>query len=250
VNRASFLNRKRLSSGKHFFRCYLDEPQACRIALTTLSGLGHTTIGTPHFLSKQYDWIGQRIKTIQREAAKIRPAPTICDVQHREQFWGFDVVPDLQQFKKNLSLNRFTVQIDRLRNIRRKIPFGEELLSNPQSLLGLCRISGLTAIIAPDDNIAQEIFLFLQAFGIAIPGDMSLISFDNVSTSRYFPITTVDFGFSQAGFKVAHVFIGDMAVPVDSYGAIHTRCALVDRGSIGKPRRGELVLPFEIFPSA
>lgn len=245
TNTASHVGRSSLPLGGFFYRCFLDEPQACRKVLKRLVELGHTELGAPHFLSDRYDWIGQRIATLQHEATRFSPRPTIHTVRHREHFWGFEEVPDLQKIKETLATGPFAVQVDKARDIYRKAPFGEQLLADAESILGMCGTKQPTAIIAPNDNIAQEIFLLLYTFGIRIPRDISLISFDNVGTSRYFPISTVDFGLSTVGFKVAHLFIGDMAVPVDRHGTVHTRCTLLDRGSLAEARTTPLLLPRE-----
>ena len=65
----------------------------------------------------------------------------------------------------------------------------------------------------------------------------SLASYGKIvfAQSVLFPVSTVDYGFERLGYLAAHVFIGDIDVPCGSDGNVGGVCALMDRGSIGKP---------------
>jgi DNA-binding LacI/PurR family transcriptional regulator len=82
-----------------------------------------------------------------------------------------------------------------------------------------------------------EYYFWFRAAGIAIPRDLSMISFDNMTQSIFLPVSTIDFGLARLGYLAAHLLIGDIAVRADRHGFVPGPCTLADRGSIGAPSR-------------
>lgn len=66
----------------------------------------------------------------------------------------------------------------------------------------------VTAIIAPNDEMATRYYLSCNRAGKAIPRDMSLISFDNRYTLKPYPISSVDFGLEFLGYQAFHYIFG------------------------------------------
>jgi DNA-binding LacI/PurR family transcriptional regulator len=109
------------------------------------------------------------------------------------------------------------------------------------ALASLLRDHQVTALIALSDRMAREYHFWLKSVGIAVPENLSIVSFDNSPDSIAFPISTVDFGFSSLAYQAAHLFVGDIRVQADRLGNIASRPRLLERGSLGLPRRGRLV---------
>ena len=83
------------------------------------------------------------------------------------------------------------------------------------------------------DRLAREYFFWFNALGVAMPKDFSLISFDNIPESVFYPITTIDFGFARLGYRAAHILIDDIPVHAGRNGVVNSVCTVVDRGSVG-----------------
>jgi LacI family transcriptional regulator len=57
-----------------------------------------------------------------------------------------------------------------------------------------------TAIFASNDQTAIGVYQVAQELGLKIPGDLSVVGFDNISESRYMGLTTVDQFISEMGY--------------------------------------------------
>jgi hypothetical protein len=95
-------------------------------------------------------------------------------------------------------------------------------------------------IIAANDWVAAAYAMWLSQMGVRIPADISLLSFNNDIHFTHYPISTIDQGFANLGYRAAHVLIGDIPVRADRDGNIAVAPFPVDRGSLGRPRRGRL----------
>jgi DNA-binding LacI/PurR family transcriptional regulator len=78
--------------------------------------------------------------------------------------------------------------------------------------------------------------------GIAVPSEMSLISFDNSASITPLPVSTVDFGFGNLGYSAFHLIYGDVTIHRDRAGNVAGRPVVIHRGSIGPPRSGDVAL--------
>ncbi len=97
-----------------------------------------------------------------------------------------------------------------------------------------------TAVIAPNDYTAFFHYHWLTANGVRIPEQLSLISFDNDVACSLLPLSTVDFGLGYLGYAAFHLFSGIVPVGRHRNGTVSSRPQLLDRGSIGPPRKGIL----------
>ncbi len=95
----------------------------------------------------------------------------------------------------------------------------------------------VTAWIAPRDQTAYHLFWWMQAAGLNVPEDLSLISFDNRNARG---VSSVDFGFGYLGYAAFHSIFGIINLRRSRGGNIPNRPFLLDRGTIGKPRTGPL----------
>jgi DNA-binding transcriptional regulator YhcF (GntR family) len=224
-----FARRRR----KLFFRCHQDEESAVGLVLRTLTTLGHTRIGVPTFASPLLDWIPRRVERIREAAQRMGPRPEIIFAEQHEPFWSYD---------RDFDLSLYTQQIASVVGGRpaagpavRHTALRSRLLAHTPSITGLLD-KGVTAVIALNDGMARELYLWSRYAGLRIPGDVSIISFDNSVDCRNIPVTTIDFGFAQLGYLAAHALIGDLPVTGDRMGNMPGVCTVIDRGSVAAAR--------------
>ncbi len=223
---------KAIKGGKHFYRCYKDEAFAVRMMLNTLEQLGHKKIGFPYLQSEAQPWIAHRIEMFRQIMEKEHPNLSMVVTEQKESIW----------FPKPWEgPEAFLHYVDTLRKAGEE-PRGEwsaarSLEQHIPSLLDLIRKDKVTAIIAPNDYFAHQYYLWLKAVHVSVPGDVSLLSFDNNQYSKLYPIYSVDFGFHDLSYCAAHIFIGDIPVQADRFHHIASKPYVVDRGSLAAPKK-------------
>jgi DNA-binding LacI/PurR family transcriptional regulator len=91
---------------------------------------------------------------------------------------------------------------------------------------------GVTAVLAPNDHVAMDLFAWCSAFKLDVPRECRLLSFDNNDRFRAVPVSTIDFGMGNPGYVAVQAFVG--AAPVKTYpgGRLKHRCRVVHRGSL------------------
>jgi DNA-binding LacI/PurR family transcriptional regulator len=147
------------------------------------------------------------------------------------------------QFSKSTGIHEVLSATIKEFDLTGRNPLGEHpdramvrsLLDKTPSFVNLLRDHAPTALIALNDHMAREYYYWFTAVGLNIPKDFSIISFDNLFASMFFPITTIDFGFERLGYQAAHIIIGDIPIRANRYGNIPGPCTLIDRGSLGPP---------------
>ncbi len=111
-----------------------------------------------------------------------------------------------------------------------------ELVERVRSIEGffpqlLC--DDITAMVATRDRLGTHMFKALERVGIAVPDEMSFVSFDNDIDVSILPVTTIDPGGSNLGYAACHSILGDVPVAYDK-----ATCTLVaeplvmERGSV------------------
>lgn len=96
--------------------------------------------------------------------------------------------------------------------------------------------TAITALIAPNDHWAIHYWKELHSSGVRIPQDISLLSFDNVSELKPYPIATIDFGMSLLGYRIFHCILGDVPIKCSAPGRLVGQCQLINNGSLAKAR--------------
>jgi len=97
----------------------------------------------------------------------------------------------------------------------------------------LMQDTGVTAIIAPNDERAVPYYLWLRTMGYAVPGDISLVSFDASARLLHpWQISSVDFGFMHLGYSAYHLIAQDIPVPRRGTD-FPARCRFNHTGSLG-----------------
>lgn len=93
----------------------------------------------------------------------------------------------------------------------------------------------INCIIAPNDNIGRIFLVALSRIGIRIPQRISLISFDNWFCFSFIPLTTIDSGLRELGYKAFHALCGDIQPKSDEKG-VSTNPMIEERGSVASLR--------------
>lgn len=141
----------------------------------------------------------------------------------------------------------YVVSIDRLNGYQKAlqnaaIDFDPDLVVNQSIGIGLeekavIRLMRLenppTAIVTHDDLIAYELISYLQDMKIDVPGDVSVLSFNNHSLSEHLkpPLSTVDISIYELGLYAAELVlekIKDADAPVRE---VTVPSRLIERGS-------------------
>ncbi|MBD3392877.1 MAG: GntR family transcriptional regulator [Chitinivibrionales bacterium] len=223
------------------YHCYADEDAMVGAALQSLSDAGHRRIGF-HVPASLVDhvWLNRRVDTIGRLARDLFPAMTIT-YEHqdaREKWLSWDMNNDSGIFD---FVSTIAETIDRghpragahqrealaRTELRRAVPSIHRLLSKGR----------ITALLAPNQALATSYYYLFRFLGMSIPGDMSIVAFDDIPDFRRHPISTVDQGFDELAYGIAHVFIGDIPVRADRRGNKPAEPRFVHRGSVGPPKK-------------
>jgi DNA-binding LacI/PurR family transcriptional regulator len=107
-------------------------------------------------------------------------------------------------------------------------------------LLGAARLAvcfqhpGITAILSANDMVARAYTLpFLSNLRYRVPKNVSLVSFDSALGEELFPLTSIDFGFGDLGYRAFHRILGDVPGTADRRGdIILTQASVSERGTV------------------
>lgn len=228
IGQGSFLDRRGSHAGRYYRLCF-DEASAVRAALRMLAQNGHRVVGVHGCDLDPGGWTLRRTKLIEEIAPEhsvriVRSGPS-------EEYWHFaklygvdELITTIAQQSARPGSSTRALLSPAQRNL---------LVRNAPSLVSLFAENAPTAMIALNDRLAREYFFWFDALGVVMPKDFSLISFDNIPESVFYPITTIDFGFARLGYRAAHIMIGDTPVHAGRNGVINSVCTVVDRGSVG-----------------
>jgi DNA-binding LacI/PurR family transcriptional regulator/DNA-binding transcriptional regulator YhcF (GntR family) len=236
--------RSRFPHSRRYYRLFVDESAAVELALATLVHDGHRRIGLP--LMKGYAVWPERRLALARRACAAHADVSIVSATHDEPFW--DLGTDTANFDRFIRFDARVLESMRRRHggsasRRGPSPAGVRpyLLSSTPSMTSLLR-AGVTALVSLNDTVAREQYLWCNSTGIAVPRDLSIVSFDNSPEAAVLPISTIDFGLAGLGYCAAHILIDDIPAHADREGNIAGTCTLVDRGSTGPARTSARLL--------
>jgi DNA-binding LacI/PurR family transcriptional regulator len=232
----SEITRSTMGLRRSFYSLFFDEDAAVELALRCLTGAGHTRVAFATLQAPGYDWAFKRRDRMVSIAAA--PLLRIDTIVLAEPFWQPSGESDVDKFATfNTQLDAYLRKREsaaapaakkacsRLRRVLAQTPSVSSLLN-----------SGATAVISANDRIAHLFWLFAKAAGIPVPGRLSMVSFDNLPESIYFPITTIDFGFARLGYLAAHILLDDLPASADRQGTIAAVPQLIERGSVASPK--------------
>jgi DNA-binding transcriptional regulator YhcF (GntR family) len=211
------------------YRCCYNEMATAALAAGALAARGHRRAAC--FLNCAYKdtaWIGLRLAALT--AAGAHRGIEIVPVEQAEPCWR--TAGD----KERLLLRLPCCAPSDLKSIQAfsecDLP-AEQLAALMPSLSAVTRDPSITAIIAPNDDLAAAYYVWLRKMGITPGKELSLLSFDNNYNMLPYPISTIDLGYRTLGYQLAHLFIGDVPVEIGRDGILLSQPHLVDRGSIG-----------------
>lgn len=95
----------------------------------------------------------------------------------------------------------------------------------------------VTAIFAINDERAYEALAGLQALGLRVPQDISVMGQDDVVEQSNPPpiLTTVGFPHAEVGYLAAELLLKKIQNAALSHGNLWVQCSLVERASCAKP---------------
>jgi len=225
------VSRKRPGITQLYYRMFFDEMSAVREAVGALVQLGHREIGI--FESGSSAWARNRASLVQRYATSEDPDLNITISKDTLDLPGGAHLSDIIRRLREKEIRQENAFRDLSEKARRNIR------AHARPFVRFLAAGNITALCALCDSMAWEYHVFFEALGISVPRDISIISFDNEPSSIFFPISTVDFGFTRLGYMAAHVFIGDIPVQAARDGSVASVASLMDRGSIGRPGDGK-----------
>jgi DNA-binding LacI/PurR family transcriptional regulator len=98
----------------------------------------------------------------------------------------------------------------------------------------LARIPDCTAIFAANDHVALGVMRALAEQGRSIPGDVSLVGFDDVPEAAYFhpPLTTIRQEFAEVGREALRLLLDQLSSGTRSTESVLVEPALVRRDTV------------------
>jgi DNA-binding LacI/PurR family transcriptional regulator len=105
--------------------------------------------------------------------------------------------------------------------------------------LALAGESGCTAIFAANDQMALGLLRALHEHGRSVPGDVSIVGFDDIPDSSSFipPLTTVHQDFAEVGRRCVQGLLRQIRDEPEGPGTVLVPTRLVPRASTAAPRR-------------
>jgi LacI family transcriptional regulator len=96
-----------------------------------------------------------------------------------------------------------------------------------------------TAIFVANDMMAIGCYDALKERGLAIPGDVSVVGYDDREIAQFMrpPLTTVVLPHSEMGLQAAATLIDGAVRPGTRQVQVKVECTLVERESVGPPRQ-------------
>jgi len=233
---------------KHFVRCYTDYDRAEMLPVELLGRFGHRIAGFGDE-GKSVRWLQTRLSSLLRNAEKVSPPARIVSSHECPPLFGVHPGLTSREFQMRVEASlprdmgrRILAAIGML-DIKpwtfSALPDDYKSLVHLTAHLGALVIHpGLTALIAPNDRHARLYFRWLQAAGIRVPRDLSLLSFDDRQERLYpYAISSVNYGFDDLGYMAFHLLLNDMPVKPDALRSIGSRCRINHCATIGPARR-------------
>jgi len=234
-----YMDRRKIPRD-NYFRCSNDEHAAVGLAVENLCCTGHSSIAVP--MRAQYlvdGWATRRMRLIEEECHKRSPSLTVHRRDLTEDLWARDEVYFENRVVMADHVNSLLADLERRHAGVTEGRHGDVLrreLSNAfPSLATLLKDTKATAVLALNQRLAVNYYYWFLYAGYRIPRDLSLATFDNSGILSPHPISTINWGLDDLGYRAAHILIGDLPVRADKWGNVRVAPQFVDRGSIAPP---------------
>jgi DNA-binding transcriptional regulator YhcF (GntR family) len=212
--------------------CCYDEAAVGALAADVLAGHGHKKAAyMMNRLYKNDNWMARRMEAMALRGATLGLA--LQRVDQDEPFWRN--VASMDRLLLDLA---GPAAVDRGRAEAASRVFmhyesgRDEMIAAVPSLASVLDDPSITAIVAPNDDLAANYCIWLHKMGIRPGRELSLLSFDNNSTMLPYPFSTIDLGYRTLGYQLAHLYIRDIPAHADPDGNLRSSPHLVDRGSV------------------
>jgi DNA-binding LacI/PurR family transcriptional regulator len=229
--------RDQLGDNRRYAFCTRRDFRDLHLAVKVLHDLGHRRIAMPvppPGIGGRYEWASERLRRVRRIAARFFPEVRIDGVVQQDDFWYRETwVTEEDAFDTFI---RGGAE-NRLGDAGRRPPYTASLMREglrlvSPSLAAIVDEPEITAVIAPNNTLARLYRCWFSAMGVPIPRRLSVLAFDNTGRSLCVPISTIDQGFEELGFRAAHFLINDISVGEKKSGAIYCAPVVRDRGSL------------------
>lgn len=179
-----------------YTRCHFSEHAGIQACIDYLYSMGHRRVVYPYLATADSEWEGNRGRLLVEEGKRK----------------GVTVIVQL--------LKRSSTGSDELDGL-----LGRNLDN-----------SRATAIVAPRDYTAVRYLYRLRHYGLDVPREISLISFDNSAHAQPTGITSVDFGFNHLGYSAFHLILKDVPVARTRAQAVPGKASVVRRSTVESVR--------------
>ena len=99
--------------------------------------------------------------------------------------------------------------------------------------------AGATGVMCVNDHMALQVWDHLEAMGLRVPDDLSIVSVDNQQSAELRGLTSIGFGYDEVGRHAVQAWLAL------STGTAAAQCSqivpvqLIERASVGAPARRE-----------
>lgn len=100
----------------------------------------------------------------------------------------------------------------------------------------LCAATPPTAVFVASDEMAFGVLRTLRDAGISVPGDVSVVGFDNHELAELLDLTTMDHSVARQGSEAARLLLAALSTPGPTSPDLTIPATLVIRGSTSPPR--------------
>jgi len=229
-----------------FIRCHFDYLDNTRLAVSLLRRYGHRVVGFPT-LGSELDWMGFRLRDLRYSAESAGVPVRVLDATDCPPLFDTGPQTRLDEVVSVLAgidraFARAIIPLigamgDQSACMGAIDPDHRELLILTAHLGAFLQTPDLTAIIAPNDELARMFYRWFLVVGIKVPEDLSLLSFDDRVDSAYpYTISSINFGFDNLGFTAFHAILGDIPVKTDKWLSVAAKCRINHYATLGQAR--------------
>ncbi len=228
---------------KHLTRVHYDEQSGVRCAIEALMQYKHCIAAMPNPIPRYREWATYRKRLID-QWCELNDCAFKVSIEHAQSERSVDqIMTALSSY--TLSAHRMSrsiaggvlAELADDRASRSQLPHRTMLAETGAVLCKLVEEKQPSAILAPNDHIGRYCQSCLQLGGIAVPQEMSVISFDANPVRMYpYSLSSVDFGFDYLGYQALHQFLGDRRVRLQKHRSLPSLCRLTHLETIGAAR--------------
>jgi DNA-binding transcriptional regulator YhcF (GntR family) len=241
------LSRETAADGSGFYSILQNRSDAVTLAVKTLWDSGHSSICCPFYAD---------VKGMSNSSREIK---NTCLSVTSESFPGAKVFPleiGGMELDQSLSMwdkrHAYATPRELLNYIRKRnltgtdkpdnashdpMPSRAELAAGMPQMAELIFDKGVTAVLGPNDFFICQLFGWLSLLHVRVPEDVSLISFDNSSLIRLYPLASIDWGLRSGAYLAVRLILNDIPVSTNRNGVVYLKSTLFNRGSIGQAKR-------------